>query len=280
MPTFDAALAVRITVKARLPNTPSAIPGSWTGPTLTRLAGQMGSGGAQDARWRTRRSDSRDHAAAHQIERRTVYAPKGGERGRPYLYPHAYRGRTTVWLLMTMMAAALATTSAAGSWTPSTSKVSAQIRLAKLGSDLCVRGRRPGLSVDRSSCSDCGEPQVSYPGTDYDRRWLIKTVTFSRADTGGIIISLDEDFEDYRGGGLASRGTHQARFAIDDVTISPETTDDLSDEGEKALGVLFQCAGALACTPSGTENRRSAPEPTSISRTPTSGREFFPPFGR
>ena len=150
-----------------------------------------------------------------------------------------------MWLLMTMMAAALATTSAAGSWTPSTSKVSAQIRLAENSAPTFASEADAQAFLSTAlPAATAANPKYHTPGTDYDRRWLIKTVTFSRADTGGIIISLDEDFEDYRGGGLASRGTHQARFAIDDVTISPETTDDLSDEGEKALGVLFQCAGA------------------------------------
>jgi hypothetical protein len=86
-------------------------------------------------------------------------------------------------------------------------------------------------------------PKYRTPGTDYDRRWLIKTVTFSRAESG-VIVSTDEDFEDYRDGALVSRGTHQARFAIDDVKISPETASDVSEKGEKAMGVLFQCVGA------------------------------------
>lgn len=87
-------------------------------------------------------------------------------------------------------------------------------------------------------------PKYRTPGTDYDRRWLIKAITFSRAEGGGVIVSTDEDFEDYRAGALTSRGTHQARFAIDDVKILPETADDVSEKGEKAMGVLFQCVGA------------------------------------
>ena len=89
-------------------------------------------------------------------------------------------------------------------------------------------------------------PKYHTPGSDYDRRWLIKSITFSRAGGGGVIVSIDETFEDYRAGALVSQGTHQARFAIDDVTISPETADDESEKGGKAQGVLFQCVGA-AC---------------------------------
>jgi hypothetical protein len=86
-------------------------------------------------------------------------------------------------------------------------------------------------------------PKYRTPGTDYDRRWLIKTITFPRAEGGGVVVSIDETFEDYRDGVLVSTGTHQARFAIDDVTISPETADDESEKGGKAQGVLFQCVG-------------------------------------
>jgi len=89
-------------------------------------------------------------------------------------------------------------------------------------------------------------PKYRTPGADYDRRWLIKSITFPRTEGGGVVVSIDETFEDYRDGALNSQGTHQARFAIDDVTISPETTDDISEKGEKAQGVLFQCVSA-AC---------------------------------
>ena len=60
-----------------------------------------------------------------------------------------------------------------------------------------------------------------------------------------MIVSTDEDIEDYRDGSLSSRGTHEATFAIDDVTVSPETSDqDTTESGEKAMGVIFRCVGA------------------------------------
>ena len=97
---------------------------------------------------------------------------------------------------------------------------------------------------DALPAATAANPKYRTPGTDYDRRWLVKRITFSRAEAGGVIVSIDEDFEDYRDGALFSHGTHQAKFAIDDVEISAETADDVSEKGEKALGVLFQCAGA------------------------------------
>jgi hypothetical protein len=148
-------------------------------------------------------------------------------------------------LLMTMMAVALVTTLASESWAPSTSKASAEIRLAQNSvPTFASEADAEAFLTAALPAATAANPKYHSPGTDYDRRWLIKTVTFSRAEAGGVIVSLDEDFEDYREGAIVSRGTHQARFAIDRVTISPETTDDVSDEGERALGVLFQCSGA------------------------------------
>jgi len=85
-------------------------------------------------------------------------------------------------------------------------------------------------------------PKYHTPGTDYERRWLIKTVEFSRGENG-VIVAMDEAFEDYRDGALVSRGAHQATFALNDVAIAPETTEDLVDTGAKAQGVLFKCFG-------------------------------------
>ena len=68
MPTFDAELAIRMTVKARLPNTPqrdrSLIEASGTG---RRVDGQIHSAappvaGARAGTWRTKRRDSRLHS--------------------------------------------------------------------------------------------------------------------------------------------------------------------------------------------------------------------------
>ena len=89
---------------------------------------------------------------------------------------------------------------------------------------------------------------------------------------------MDETFEDYRSGVLVSRGTHQAKFALADVAISLETADHVTEKGEKALEVLFQCVGALACKPSGTDSRRLAPGRTSTFRMRANDRESSGPF--
>ena len=85
-----------------------------------------------------------------------------------------------------------------------------------------------------------------------------------RSQSGGLIVSTDEDFEDYRNGALISRGTHQATFAIDDVTISPETADqDTTENGEKAMGVIFRCVGA-PCIQAVWDGQKSASAWTDI----------------
>jgi hypothetical protein len=87
-------------------------------------------------------------------------------------------------------------------------------------------------------------PKYRSPGSDVDRRWLIREIAFRQGENGGVIVSTHESIEDYRSGALTSEGTHEASFAIDDVKISDEVTDDIAENGEKARGVMFRCVGA------------------------------------
>jgi hypothetical protein len=87
-------------------------------------------------------------------------------------------------------------------------------------------------------------PKYRSPGSDVDTRWLTKTVEFKDNESGGLVVSTDESVEDYRNGALSAQRTHEAAFAIDEVAISEETTDDLTETGDKARGVLFKCVGA------------------------------------
>jgi hypothetical protein len=88
-------------------------------------------------------------------------------------------------------------------------------------------------------------PKYRSTGKIEATRWLTKTIVFRQSQGGGVIVSTDEDIENYRDGSLSSRGTHEATFAIDDVTVSPETSDqDTTESGEKAMGVIFRCVAA------------------------------------
>ena len=88
-------------------------------------------------------------------------------------------------------------------------------------------------------------PRYRSPDSAVETRWLTRTISFKRSASGGVIISTDEEVEDYRKGVQSSKGGHQATFAIDDVAISLETSaQDTTATGEKARGVLFRCAAA------------------------------------
>ena len=86
-------------------------------------------------------------------------------------------------------------------------------------------------------------PKYRSPGEDVLTQWLTKSIAFHEAPDGGVIVATDETNDQYRNGALVTPGTHRATFAIDDVTVSLETADDMTENGEKALGVLFRCAG-------------------------------------
>jgi hypothetical protein len=87
-------------------------------------------------------------------------------------------------------------------------------------------------------------PKYRTPGSEIERRWLAKRIAFRHAAGGGIVVATDEAIEDYRNGAQSGHGTHQAEFALNDVTISPETAGDVTETGEPALGIFFKCAGA------------------------------------
>ena len=86
-------------------------------------------------------------------------------------------------------------------------------------------------------------PKYRSPGEDVLTQWLTKSIAFHDAPGGGVIVATDETNDQYRNGALVTPGTHRATFAIDDVTVSLETADDMTETGEKALGVMFRCAG-------------------------------------
>jgi len=144
-----------------------------------------------------------------------------------------------------MTAEAFATILAAGFWATPMVAASTQVRMAENSvSTFAAQAQAEAFLSKALPTATAANPKYRTPGTDYDRRWLIKTVAFSRADDGGVVVSLGEDFDDYRNGALVSRGSHQARFALREVAISVETADDLSEHGQKAQGILFRCLGA------------------------------------
>jgi hypothetical protein len=88
-------------------------------------------------------------------------------------------------------------------------------------------------------------PKYRSPNSDLETRWLSKTISFLQSDSRGVIVSTEEEIDEYRNGALSSKGTHQATFAIDEVNVSLETSpQDRTETGEQAQGVMFKCVGA------------------------------------
>jgi hypothetical protein len=74
-------------------------------------------------------------------------------------------------------------------------------------------------------------------------QWLTREVAFGPgALSNGISVAMKEDILEFRDGRQAATGTHELRFFIEDVQIS-ELTDgaDLTENGDKAFGVIFRC---------------------------------------
>jgi len=74
-------------------------------------------------------------------------------------------------------------------------------------------------------------------------QWLTKTVKFSpSANPNGILVSTSEIYLEFRNGVQSATATHDVEFTIEDVRISERTDDStLTEFGEKALGVIFNC---------------------------------------
>jgi hypothetical protein len=74
-------------------------------------------------------------------------------------------------------------------------------------------------------------------------QWLTRTVEFGPSSKpNGISVSTSETYLEFRNGAQTATATHDVRFAIEDVRISERTDDPtLTENGEKALGVIFNC---------------------------------------
>jgi hypothetical protein len=77
-------------------------------------------------------------------------------------------------------------------------------------------------------------------------QWLTKEVTFGPGKTpSGISIRMSEAVLDFRNGALASTGSHEVQFQIEDVSVSVlKDSPDLTEAGEQGQGVIFHCASA------------------------------------
>lgn len=76
-----------------------------------------------------------------------------------------------------------------------------------------------------------------------ETQWLTKAVVFETdKDLGGIRVSMSEDVVEYRSGVRGPPTTHETAFLLGDVEISERRdSGDVTESGERALGVIFNC---------------------------------------
>jgi hypothetical protein len=123
-----------------------------------------------------------------------------------------------------------------------TTASASEVKLADDAQVFASRAEAEAFLSRAVPAATAANPEYRSPGKDVATRWLVKTIAFRESQSAGPIVSTDEDIEEYRSGSLMSRGTHQATFPIDDVTVSEETSDqDTTQSGEKAVGVIFRC---------------------------------------
>ncbi len=126
-----------------------------------------------------------------------------------------------------------------------TTALASEVKLADAAQAFASKAEAEAFLSRAVPAATAANPEYRSPGKDVATRWLAKTIAFRESQSGGLIVSTDEDIEEYRNGSLKSRGMHQATFPIDDVTVSLETSDqDTTEGGEKAMGVIFRCVGA------------------------------------
>jgi hypothetical protein len=73
--------------------------------------------------------------------------------------------------------------------------------------------------------------------------WITKDVKFAPDKTAnGILVSMSEEVLEFRNGAQSATGSHQVEFSIGDVKISERRDGaDLTESGEIALGIIFNC---------------------------------------
>jgi hypothetical protein len=126
-----------------------------------------------------------------------------------------------------------------------TTTSASEVKLADAGQAFASKAEAEAFLSRAVPAATAANPKYRSSGKEVATRWLAKTIAFRESQSGGPIVSIDEDIEEYRNGSLKSRGTHQATFPIDDVTVALETSDqDTTESGEKAMGVIFRCVGA------------------------------------
>jgi hypothetical protein len=97
-------------------------------------------------------------------------------------------------------------------------------------------------------------------------QWLTRSIAFAPSrNPNGISVAMSEDILDFRNGVEIRKGAHETQFLIEDVRVSElKDSKDLTENGEKAEGIIFNCASGK-CVSATWNGTPSSSEWTDIS---------------
>lgn len=73
-------------------------------------------------------------------------------------------------------------------------------------------------------------------------QWLTKTIAFNADPSRGILVSTSEEIIEFENGAKGRVGSHEAAFSMQDVQVSErKDATDRTENGERALGIIFNC---------------------------------------
>lgn len=85
-------------------------------------------------------------------------------------------------------------------------------------------------------------PKYRDPNTNLDTRWLTKSITFTHAIDGGVVVTMREVILKYLGTKIVDQGTHSAKFPIEVTGVGLINDAWVPvDSVNAAAGILFKC---------------------------------------
>lgn len=86
-------------------------------------------------------------------------------------------------------------------------------------------------------------PKYRSDNSGAETQWLTKDIRFDAGENAdGVLVTMNESVLRFNAGVPGAVGTHQAVFTIEDVRASElKDATDLTSDGQKALGILFNC---------------------------------------
>jgi len=122
-------------------------------------------------------------------------------------------------------------------WAPDNLKQAIEMTdfMSKADAEAYLRRMLPIATADN--------PKYRSPGSDVETRWITKSIAFESPPGGGApTVSMIEEILEYTNGAVGPPGAHTARFSMQDMNVTLRTdSTDVTDKGEKAIGIIFNC---------------------------------------